>query len=74
MDLSGMKLLYIDETSSKKGHSYVTLICDQEGRIIFVCEGKSSETVYRLEAHNGRRENIEFVSYNLGEAYPSGVH
>ena len=48
MDLSGVKLLYVDEISSKKGHSYVTLVCDQDGRIIFVCEGKSSETVHHL--------------------------
>ena len=48
MDLSGVKLLYIDETLSKKGHGYVTLVRDQDKRIIFVCKGKSSEMMNRL--------------------------
>ncbi len=39
---------YIDETSFKKGHNYITLVCDQDKRIIFVCKGKSSETMNRL--------------------------
>ncbi len=43
-----MKLLYIDETSSKKGHGYVILVCDQDRRVIFVYEGKSSKTMDRL--------------------------
>ena len=48
MDLSDVNLLYIDETSFKRIHSYVILVCDQDGRIIFVCERKSSETMDRL--------------------------
>ncbi len=65
MDLSSMKLLYIDETSSKKSHNYVTMVCDQDRLIIFICEGKSSETVVCLavwpKAHNGKRDNTGFI-------------
>ncbi len=74
IDLSGMKLLYIDETLSKKDHNYVTVICNKDRRIIFICEGKSLEIMDRftvwLEAHNGKRNNIGFVSYGIGKAYP----
>ncbi len=77
IDVSSMELLYIDETLSKKGHNYVTVVCNQDRLIIFICEGKSSETVDRLavwlEEHNRKKENIGFVSYNLEEAYPFGV-
>ena len=48
LDLSGVFLIYVDETSSKKGHNYITVICDQDHRIIFVCEGKGSETIDRF--------------------------
>ncbi len=45
IDVSSMELLYIDETLSKKGHNYVTVVCDQDRLIIFICEGKSSKMV-----------------------------
>lgn len=77
LDLSGVFLIYVDETSSKKGHNYITVICDQDHRIIIVCEGKGSETIDRfaewLEEHGGSRENIMYVSCDLGDAYPAGV-
>ncbi len=30
MDLSCVKIIYIDETSFKRSHIYVTLVCDQD--------------------------------------------
>lgn len=70
-------MLYLDETSSKKGHNYITVVSDQNKRIVFVCEGKGSDTVDRLKdwliAHRGDPERISVVSCDLGEAYPAGV-
>ena len=77
MDLSGVFLIYVDETSSKKGHNYITVVCDQDRRIIFMCEGKGSDTMDRLaewlREHNGEPDNILYVCCDLGEAYPCGV-
>ncbi len=77
IDVYSMELLYIDETSSKKGHNYVTVVCDQDKQIIFICEKKSSETVDRLtvwlEAHNGKGDNIWFIGCDFRVAYLFGV-
>ncbi|GEM_PF-28905 len=77
MDLSGVRMLYIDETSSKKGHNYITVVSDQDKRIVFICEGKGSNTMDALKewliAHNGDPDKIRVVSCDLGEAYPAGV-
>ncbi len=77
IDLSGVKLIYIDGTSFKKDHNYVIVVCDQDRLIIFIYERKSLEMVDRiavwLEVHNRKRDNIWFISCNLGEAYPFGV-
>lgn len=77
LDLSDVRVLYVDETSSKKGHNYITVVSDQNKRIVFLCEGKDSRTMDRLRdwllEHNGDPERIEWVSCDLGEAYPSGV-
>lgn len=70
-------MLYVDETSSKKGHNYITVICDQDRRVVFVCEGKGSDTMDRfrdwLVLHGGDPEKIAYVSCDLGDAYPAGV-
>lgn len=77
MDLSDVYLIYLDETSSKKGHNYITVICDQNARIIFMCEGKGSSAVDRfcewLVAHGGDPEKIVYASCDLGDAYPAGI-
>ena len=60
-----------------KSYSYVIVICYQNRQIIFVCERESLDTVNRLavwlEMHNRRRENIRFVSSDLGKVYLSGI-
>ena len=77
MDLSNVTRLYIDETSFKKGHRYVTVICDEFKRIIFVTEGKDSSTIDRfsdwLVQHKGDPDNIGVVSCDMGLAYPAGI-
>ena len=77
LDLSKVTMIYLDETSFKKGHHYVTVVCDQDKRIIFMCEGKGSDTVDQfkiwLEDHNGRADQIKVVSCDMGLAYPAGV-
>ena len=77
LDLSNVTTLYVDETSFKKGHRYVAVICDEFKRIIFVCEGKDSSTIDRfydwLVEHKGNPDNIAAVSCDMGLAYPAGI-
>ena len=37
MDPSNVTKIHVDETSFSKGHDYVTAVCDQDKRIIFMC-------------------------------------
>jgi transposase len=77
-DLSNVKFIGVDETSRKKGHSYVTQFVDmEEHRTIFVTEGKDGSTiesfVSELESKGGKKENIELISMDMSVAFVSGA-
>ncbi len=77
-DLSQVTALSIDETSFKRGHSYVTVIVDAAARrVIDVEEGRSDQTVidfsYKLEAKGGSCEKVSFVTSDMSRAYMNGV-
>ena len=68
----------MDETSSKRGHNYVSLFVDIDGpKILFATEGKDASTVKRfkqdLTDHNGTPEAIEEVCSDMSPAFISGV-
>ncbi len=78
IDLSDVVAVGIDETSSKKGHNYITLFVDMiKRRTIFITEGKGSNTVEDfkndLEQHNGAAENIKNVSCDMSPAFIKGI-
>ena len=73
-DLSMVKEVGVDETSIRRGHSYVSLFVDMEtGKVIYVTEGKDSSTVQRfsehLNEHGGKAEKIKEVSCDMSPAY-----
>ena len=77
-DLSSVTSIGIDETSTKRGHNYVTVIADMEQRrVIDVQMGKGSDSVAKfaeqLEAKCGSREQIEHICIDMSPAYISGV-
>ena len=77
-DYSGIKKIGIDETSKKRGHDYVSLFVDLEGkRTIFVAGGKGSETISEfrkdLIGHGGKPENITDASIDMSPAFIKGV-
>jgi len=77
-DLSKVTSLGIDETSFKRGQSYVTVIVDAAARrVVDVEEGRSDQTVidfsYKLEAKGGASEKIAYVTSDMSKAYMSGV-
>lgn len=76
-DLSEVEQLSIDETSFKRGHSYVTVVGDPSGRrVIGVEEGRDSQAVERFSydfiARKGDCNNITHVSMDMSSAYKKG--
>jgi len=77
-DYSLVKVVGVDETSSRKGHNYVTLFVDLDTKkVIFITEGKSNETVVNfvadLENHSGKADNIKQVCCDMSPAFIKGV-
>lgn len=77
-DVSSITQLGIDETSSKKGHKYVTLGVDlEESRVVFVTEGKGKATLHNLQQHlknkGVEKEQIEQISMDLSPSFIAGA-
>ena len=68
----------VDETSSKRGHNYISLFVDlKKAQILFATEGKDSSTVKRFQedlvAHNGDPEEISEFCSDMSPAFIKGV-
>ena len=77
IDLSGVRRIGIDETSSRKGHNYITNFVDLDTRqLIFCTKGKGEATigefVKELESRGGDRKNIKVVSMDMSPSFISG--
>lgn len=67
-----------DEMSCRKGHKYVTVFADLEGkRVLFGVEGKDSGVweafAKELVAHNGDPKAVRQVAIDMSAAYIKGV-
>ena len=77
-DLAGLQRAGLDETSSRRGHDYVTVFADlDERRGVFVVEGRDHETVRAfslfLETHGGDPGQVKEVSQDMSEAFLKGT-
>lgn len=77
-DHSEITKLGIDETSSKKGHDYITVAVDMDkGRVIHCTEGKGADTITEiatyLESKGSEKIKIEQVCIDLSPSFISGV-
>lgn len=77
-DLSKVARVGVDETSSQKGHKYVSLFVDLDTRkVIFVAKGKDSSTVQAFREHlikyGGSPEHITDFSCDLSPAFIKGI-
>ena len=77
-DMSGVKLIGIDDTSLHKGQSYITVVHDLDAkRLLFACQGRDHQTVVdfaaELKAHGGDPKQIEHVCQDMSAAYAKGV-
>jgi len=78
LDMSSVKRIAIDETSSRRGHEYVTLFVDVDTkRVLFATEGKDAtvlkEFVSFLKEKGINHENIEEVCSDMSPAFKKGV-
>jgi transposase len=73
----GITKVGLDETSTKKGHKYVTIGVDLDQRRVFeVVTGKDSKAVEALgeflEGHGSPRSEVEQLSIDMSPAFISG--
>ncbi len=80
IDLSNLKSIGLDETSSKRGHNYVTVFVDMDKKkesVIFATEGRDSSVVKEckdfIEEHNGEKENVEEVVCDMSKPFLKGI-
>ncbi|WP_335871508.1 ISL3 family transposase [Bacillus sp. 2205SS5-2] len=77
-DLSHVTMISTDETSAKRGHQYVTIFMDPEGKnVIHVTKGKDSSTWVEckkhLESHGGKADNVTQVCMDMSPAFIKGA-
>lgn len=77
-DWSEVTRIGVDETSRKKGHTYVTNFVDTStGELLFMTPGKGAETfelfVKELANHQGDPANIEEIAMDMSPAFRSGA-
>ena len=77
-DDSKVTKIGLDETSTKRGHNYITLFVDMDrSRVLFATPGKDAQTLeaFRddLEAHGGDAGRIRRVCCDMSPAYIRGV-
>jgi transposase len=78
VDHSKVTHVGVDETSSKRGHNYVSLFVDlKEAQILFATEGKDASTVKRfhqdLVAHKGDSDSVSEFCSDMSPAFIKGV-
>lgn len=76
-DYSGITEIGIDETSSRKGHNYITLAVDlTQCRVIEVVKGKDEQTVAEiadfLDKNGSPSKAVEHVSIDMSPAFIAG--
>ena len=77
LDLSSVRRIGVDETSRRKGHSYITQFVDLDTRrTIFVCQGKDSDTFRKFSEwlidHEGDPSLIEVVAMDMSVSFTAG--
>jgi transposase len=78
LDLSRVKRIAIDETSSRRGHRYITLFVDVDTKtVLFATEGKGMDTLERFKEHLAIRgaeaQQIKEVCCDMSPAFIRGI-
>jgi transposase len=73
-----VRAINVDETASKRGHNYVTVVADSEARrVVFATEGKDAQTLAdfasKLKDHGGDAAQIKAISMDFSAAFIKGA-
>lgn len=75
-DLTGLRVLGVDEVARAKGHDYVTVVYDLDsGALLWVGDGKSADSlsVFLAELSQETANGIQAVAMDMGPAYQAAV-
>ena len=77
-DWSNVKSIGCDEMSIRKGHCYVSVFCDLEGkRVLYATEGKDKKVwakfAQQLKEQHGKKQAIREASIDMSPAYKAGI-
>lgn len=77
-DLSVVKELSVDETSTRKGHNYFTILADREAKkVVGVARGKDKEAfahaLIDMEVRGADRKAVEAVTMDMSKSYISAA-
>ena len=77
-DFTVVEKVGCDETSSRKGHNYVTVFADMDnGEVLFATQGKDSDTIKvfaeELPRHKAKPEQIKEVTIDMSPAFITGT-
>ncbi len=77
-DWSQVRAIALDETSTRRGRGYATVVLDVDTRaVLFMAEGRNRQAVAQfaeqLRAPGGRPAQIEWASMDMLHCYTKGV-
>lgn len=77
-DYSGVEKIGVDETSSKRGHNYITTFVDMaQSKVLFATPGKDADTLTAFEkdlkGHGGSPKQIKEACCDMSPAFISGI-
>jgi transposase len=77
-DIEIVKELSVDETSSKRGHNYLTVLADREAKkVVGVAVGKDKDAVAHalidMEVRGGDRKAVKSVTMDMSRSYISAA-
>jgi len=77
-DLEDVEQLSVDETSSKKGHNYFTIMADRlRKKVVGVGVGKDKEayaqSLIDIEVRGGTREKVKTITMDMSRSYISAT-
>jgi transposase len=77
-DYSGVTRVGVDETSSKKGHHYISIFVDMDqSKVMFATPGKGAQTLEAFkddfEAHGGWAGSVQDACCDMSPAFISGL-
>lgn len=73
-----MKELSVDETSTRKGHNYLTVLCDRKRKkVVGLAEGKDAaavqEALLDMEVRGAYREEVRTITMDMSTGYISAA-